>query len=460
MKRLLSQLALLSGIGLLVAPTACQATPAFARQLNAQCTACHTEYPVLNEFGRLFKVGGYTMATDQTKLPPVAFMVQAGFTHTQASVPGGAATGFHDNNNFSLNQASIFYTGRLFGPYADPLFGPTAAGFLNKIGIFYQHTYDGIGHSWAWDNAEIRYADTGSLFGKTANFGFYANNNPTMQDPWNTLPAWGFPFSSSPLAPTPAAATLIDGGVSQQVVGAGGYVLIDNKWYVDAGVYHTLGAGFQRWMGVDPAGETQIPDLAPYWRLAYTGRNEMGTSSWEIGTHGMAASTYPGRDSSAGKDQILDLGVDTQYQTTFGNNDVLGMLSWTHENQTWDASQPLALTTNGRDTLWKAAATIHLLHDKTYGVAVQYFLTDGSSDALLYGGSANGSPLSDGFVFELNWMPLNKSGGPFFWPRSNAKFTAQYILYNRFDGARSNYDGTGRNASGNNMLFLGAWIAF
>ncbi len=236
----------------------------------------------------------------------------------------------------------------------------------------------------------MRYADTGNWFGQTANYGVYVNNNPTMQDPWHTLPAWGFPFNGSPLAPTPSAATLIDGGLSQQVVGVGTYVLLNKSWYVDLGLYHTLGSGFQRWMGVDPTDETQVPGVAPYWRLAYTTRDEMGSSFWEIGTYGMAAETYPGRVTTAGKDQLIDFGFDTQYQLAVANNDLMAMLSWTHESETFSASQPLGLTSNGHDNLWKAAATLHVLHDKTYGAAIQYFVMDGSRDALLNSESADG----------------------------------------------------------------------
>ena len=392
--------------------------------------------------------------------PPFAVMLQPGFTHTQARVPGGAAPGYHENDNFALGTVSVFYAGRLFGPYAETLFGPSAAAVLNKLGIFYQHTWDGVAHHWSWDNVELRYADTTALFGQSANIGIYVNNNPTMQDPWNTLSAWGYPFKTSPLANTPAAATLIDGGLSQQVVGVGAYAFLNTTWYLDAGLYHTLGGGFQSLMGIDPTDETQVPGVAPYWRLAYSKRDEMGSKSWQIRTSGMLANTYPGRDSSAGHDQILDLGIDTQFQTVIGKNDLTAILSWTHENQWWQASQPLGLSSNAADTLWKAAATFHVLHDKTYSAAIQYFVTGGSKDAKLYAESANGSPLSDGIVLEMNWLPLAKRGGPDFWPSSSVKFSVQYIIYNRFNGGRSNLDGAGATASGNNTLFVGAWIAF
>ena len=60
----------------------------------------------------------------------------------------------------------------------------------------------------------------------------------------------------------------------------------------------------------------------------------------------------------------------------------------------------------------------------------------------------------------MHWLPLNKTTGPSFWPRSNVKFSVQYVIYNHFDGGRSNIDGAGRRAFDNNTLFVSAWIAF
>jgi hypothetical protein len=46
------------------------------------------------------------------------------------------------------------------------------------------------------------------------------NNNPTVTDVWNSIPAWSFPFVASGVAPTPQAGTLIEGGFAQQVIGS------------------------------------------------------------------------------------------------------------------------------------------------------------------------------------------------------------------------------------------------
>ena len=398
------------------------------------------------------------MSSGQTDYPPFAAMIQPSFNYTNKGQPGGAAPHFGDNSNLAFTQASIFYAGRLFGPYAETLFGPTVGSFLNKIGTFSQLTYDGVAGRLHWDNTEIRYADTATLFTQPLTYGIYANNNPGMQDPWNSTPAWGFPFSSSSLAPTPGASTLINGGLAQQVMGVGAYAMLSNSFYVDIAGYHSASAPFQRSMGIAPATETQIPDIAPYWRFAYT--KSMGNQSVEVGVFGLGASTYPGRDNTAGKDHIIDWGVDAEYQASFGKSDITGLFSWIYERDHWSASQPLGDASNSSDHLWSLKATVDYLYDKTYGGAISYFLDNGSHDALFYSDSATGSPLSDGIVLQVNYMPFNKNGGPSFWPKSNLKLSVQYVIYNRFDGARTNYDGSGRNASDNNTLYIEAWFAF
>ena len=437
--------------GSLFRPPAVVAVPSFARQTGMTCIACHTEFPILTEYGRQFKISGYTMGSGQTSLPPIAFMLLPGFTHTAKGQDGGAAPRFGDNNNFALGQASVFYAGRLFGPYTDNA-------FLNKFGTFFQATYNGVDRTFGWDNFELRYADTATVGGKSLIYGFYLNNNPSMSDPWNTTPVWGFPFSSSPLAPTPAASPLIAGGLAQQVAGLGAYVSISNTIYLEFAGYHTLGTGFQRAMGVNTDGQTQVPGVAPYWRLAYT--KTMGNNSLMLGVYGLAAATYPGRDRTAGKDRIIDFGFDAQWQAAFGKHGFTALATLIYEKQQWNASQQLELASNKSDHLWMTKLTIDYLYDSTVGGAIGYFNINGNHDPSLYSGSTQGSPLSDGLIFQLNYLPFNKKGGPSFWSKSNVKFSIQYVMYNRFDGAHSNYDGTGRNARDNNTLYFEAWIAF
>ena len=56
----------LAGV-LLFSTQSAVAVPSFARQTGISCEACHTVFPELNHFGRMFKANGYL----QTSLPQV-----------------------------------------------------------------------------------------------------------------------------------------------------------------------------------------------------------------------------------------------------------------------------------------------------------------------------------------------------------------------------------------------------
>ena len=64
-------------------------------------------------------------------------------------------------------------------------------------------------------------------------------------------------------------------------------------------------------------------------------------------------------------------------------------------------------------------------------------------------GSRTGRPDSEGITLEVD---LNA------W--RNARLALQYVTYFEFNGAHSNYDGFGRDASANNTLYLLGWLAY
>ena len=414
------------------------AVPSFARQTGLPCSACHTAYPQLTAFGREFKLNGYTFGGGDSDLPPLSAVFQPSFTHTQKSQPGGAAPHFDDNDNPALSQASVIYGGKIFG----------------NLGAFSQFTYDGVARRFAIDNTDIRYADTAKIAGADFVYGLTLNNNPTVQDLWNTTPAWRFPFASSPLAPEPAASTLIGGGLAQQVVGFGGYARWNRLVYAEITGYRTLSRRSQTVLGISPEGEDRIRGVAPYWRVAL--EHDFGDSNLSFGTFGLAADTFPGRDQSMGADHRLDLGLDGQWEYSVAPHTLGLYLRWTHERAEWTASKPLGNTDNPKDSLDSVSASVSYLYDLTYGFDLGFFSTTGGADATLYG-SRTGKPDTDRVHFQLDYLPFNKDGGPSFWTWLNPKFVLQYTMYTKFDGARSNFDGNGRNASDNDTLYLLMW---
>lgn len=434
--------ALLFGCLVVAASKEADALPSFARQTSMPCSACHTNFPELNAFGRAFKLNGYLFSSGESEWPALALMAQGGFTHTQKGQKPKPAPHFNSNDNFALNQASVFYGGIVVPDY---------------VGAFVQGTYDGVEEEFAWDNADVRFAHTTSIVGQDVAFGITANNNPTVSDLWNTTPAWSFPYSSSGLAPAPTAATLIQGGLAQEVVGLGAFSMWNDKVYLELDGYRSLSRNTLDALGPDPGDDPEVKGIAPYWRIA--GQHSWDNNYLEAGTFGLYASTYPGRDKSEGTDQTVDVGFDAQYQYSNDQHDVSLLTSFILEEHHWDASKQLGLSSSSHDSLYSFNITPSYMYDKTYGLTIGYFSIWGDKNEDLYG-TRTGSPDSNGFIFQLDWLPLNKNGGPSFWPYSNVKFSLQYTLYTEFDGSSSNYDGAGRDAADNNTLYLQTWIAF
>lgn len=421
---------------------AAQALPSFARQTGEQCAACHNGFPELTPFGRLFKLNAYTFGGGQSDLPPVSAMVVSSFTRTRADLPpGGFPSHYGPNNNFALDGGSLFYGGAI-----------TA-----NLGAFIQGTYDNIGKSFAWDNLDVRYAGRTRLFDSETILGLTVNNNPTITDVWNTTPAWGYPFLSSGIAPTPAAATAIE-AFAQQVVGVTGYTLWNRLVYAEFGAYTTLTKGMDSALGVGPAGTSSIKGLAPYWRFAI--EPKWGANTLEVGTFGFAAAIIPGRVTGFGTDHVVDIGFDAQYQYLGARDSISVQASFISENQRFSASSAIAndageTPPNSHDRLQTLHVKTTYYYDQTYGVTAGYFQAQGTADPALFPNTPN----SAGYIAELNYLPFNH-GGPSFWPWLNVKFGLQYIYYDKFDGGRTNFDGLGRNAHDNNTIFAYAWLAF
>jgi len=419
---------------LVVVSTPAQAIPAFARQMGVECTACHTAYPQLNAFGREFKLNGYTQSAGNVPwYKKFAFMTEPSFTHTESDL-SEPPEGFGDNNNFAFTQSSLFFGGKIAG----------------KVGGFVQATYDGVEKVFSWDNTDFRFADTATIKGKSLVYGVDLNNNPTVQDLWNSTPAWSYPFSASGIASTPGASTLIQ-SLGGQVAGLGAYTLWNDLVYLEVDGYRTLGDDALHALGVAPSDvSAKIDGTAPYWRVAL--QHDWGPHYLAGGTFGMAANTFPGGDRSAGSDRFTDIGLDLQYQYSIARKDIALRLSWIHEQQDLDASQQLGTATNSSNDLDTFNGNASYLYDKTWGFTAGYTDLRGDAD-LAYYGTDNGSPDSGWVTLQLDWLPYNKNGGPSLWPWFNPKLSLQYVAYNQFDGTTS-------GASDNNTLYLQAWLVF
>ena len=446
-----------------------RALPSFARQTGQPCGTCHTDFAGLTPYGRRFKINGYTNGGGQYRttlfpfddsidkqrpwVPPISMMATPGSTNLTVPQP---ADPFAPNNNITIPPLSFFWGGAI----------------TDHIGAFAQLTYDqevpavNIGanpfvHAWHWDNVDVRFADSTTLGKMNITYGITANNAPTVQDPWNTTPAWAFPYASSPFWPGfGPAAPIIDGAFAQSVGSIGGYAYINDLIYLETTVYRTLSPSAQNALGVDPTGLPGLFNAAPYWRAAF--EPHWGPHWLEVGTFGMIANVHPfvgpfnatlpsatpltpfDTSTFPQTDKFTDIGFDAQYQYQGSNFWFTLRGTYIHEQQKLDASFPLGLAANLTNELNEARAYASLAYGNDNRVVLtgQYFNTWGS-------------PLlaadTKGWIAEIAYIPFVTSFSPG-WPWFNVRIGLQYTWYEQFGG-------TSLGASDNNTLFAYIWLA-
>ncbi len=428
-------------------PSTAQAIPAFNRQTGQNCVACHAggQFPELTTYGRLFKLTGYTLG--QRAIPLSAMALGSVSKVRDTSKSANPDQDFYKDGNPIFATASLLAGGKV----------------TDNIGAFVQVTYDPYavqyddgsfhGHSNA-DNIDIRYADRFIDGQQDLIVGVTLNNNPSVTDPWNTAGAW---MQYVPV-PSPSSSQFIDGNAPYPGLGAGGnlagvtaYGFWNRSIYAELGFYRTAnGAASFMSSGLADVDTTKLSGTNPYWRLAYN--HEWGAHSLMVGTSGMVSHVYDDNidtGDASNVQRFKDVGLDAQYQYLLDPHSVTGQVAFMR-NQATD-SPANGGQTNTSNVL---RAKVTYVYRATYGGSLGFFNRSGndnpanvSTDPVV--GNLNGSPGTRGATVETFWTPIQ-----------NLRLGAQYTLYTRFNGAGSNYDGAGRNASDNNTLFLYSWLAY
>jgi hypothetical protein len=442
----LAALWLLAMAGLAVSATNAAAVPAFAAQTGEPCQACHVGGfgPQLTPFGREFKLQGYTLRTNDKSIPLSAMVVASYLRTEKAQNPPPAP--YNANDNWALDQFSLFFAG----------------GFGEHLGAFVQGTYDGIAQAWHWDNLDLRATTTVKVQKTDVTLGASLNNAPTVEDAWNTLPAWGYPYTTSTLAPGPATSPLLNGALAQTSLGMTAYAWINSEVYLEGGAYWSPSANALSSLGVDPTDPGSIKGAAPYGRVAF--QHDIGkTGTLEVGAFGLHSDIYPGLDHTTGfTDGYTDLGLDASYVDTLANTDVLSINGrLLHERQSLAAT--CALSGGDQTCVNNTLNDVHV--DASYywrdkiGFTVGAFDTTGSANPIIYAGNRTLRPDSTGVLLQLDATPWGDGKSPL-GKRFNTRVGVQYTAYTRFNGARDNWDGAGSNAADNNALRLFIWSAY
>jgi len=468
-----------------------QALPLFARQTGMACLACHTVYPELTHFGRMFKLNGYQldngkdlqMITDEGKqilalpaIPNLALFVMTSYTQLGKALPDGSIPGARSlkDGGFQFpQQVSLLWGGKI-APH---------------FGAFAQVTYDDASDTFNIDNTDLRFADVVVLPNKTPlTYGMSINNNPTVEDPWNTTPAFGFPYVPPEIFVPSLASPLINAGTAYQVAGPVFYALWNEQAYAAFGVYHYARNGDNSPGNPITGGPAPLdsatgyggfPQVAanwnPYWRLAY--EYDYDRYTFMLGTYGSYFKLSPGGAIGAplqgATNNYTDIAEDFQIQFIGEKNTATFKGTYVKEAQALNAYAAAGVS-NNTDWLSYLSTDFTYWYMRRYGFTVGYLSTQGSTDPLLYPSAPTTVTSSTGATFPVGVTNSAVSNpgtsawvGELLWaPWLNVKIDLQYISYTKFNGSKDNYDGCagvcasgGRNASNNNTLYLLMWFA-
>ena len=320
---------LASGSALLLTATPAHAVPAFARQTGLPCAMCHVGAfgPQLTQFGRAFKIGGYTQTGGEGLKSeiPLSAMALGSFNHT-AKDQQPPPQYFNTNNNFALDQASLFVAGHVGA----------------HTGAFMQFTYDGVGKVYGFDNIDIvPYTTTIDLGDNELRIGTTINNNPTVQDPYNIF-AWGYPYVGLPLIPRGGSFSLHQWDARTE------FHRLYGLWLVTTTACTSRVAstprrtrGYLRATGADYGGFGRIQGPAPYLRAAYewdwNGQEaHVGALFMHVDVNPMdpagdgayqATGTY-------GQDHYTDYAFDTNYRWVGDGTNIFNAAAiFTHEDR-------------------------------------------------------------------------------------------------------------------------------
>lgn len=430
------------------------AVPSFARQTGQSCVACHAGgmYPELTPYGRMFKLTGYTMGEHGN---PLSAMVLVGANKSQNNSDSSGNGLSPLDGQAVLDFASIFVAGKA----------------TDNIGGFAQYSYtfhdtqDTVGNwqgHFVADNFDLRYADRRVDDKRDMVWGLTLHNNPTVQDVWNSTPAWGYPYVSTTnqginnqAAGAMPAGTFVEGALAQQVAGIGGYLYWNKSIYAELTSYRTATGGWSFLSYGSNAGDTNHPltfldGNALYWRLAYT--HDWGAHNIMVGAFGLDGRTFPNDGNTnmpirnSGNTHYQDTGIDGQYQYLMAPHTVTAHVRMVQERIN---DGTLQVYSDGPATLNTRMIKGGYVYNNKYGASLAYTSVRGSADSTAYASSANLLPDSDRWTPEFFWIPLQ-----------NLRIGLQFNKFTRYMGATSNYDGNGRNPSDNNTTYAYLWLAF
>lgn len=429
-----------------LAITDANALPAFARQTGESCSQCHVGGfgPQLTPEGMAFKRDGYRETDGKAGHVPLSAMLVGSYSQQKTDLPAERIPDhFHRNNNAALQEASVFLAGRLGA----------------NVGSFTQITYNDLERKTSLDTLDLRLAADPR---PDMTLGVSINNGPGVQDPFNTLAKWRFPYTASEFTASPSYRPLLDGELEGNTYGMTAQLTYNDSLYAEAGLYDSFSKGQLDTLNVEQG--PQIHSAAPYVRAAWYYDDD--SLAWHAGALAFRAKLTDVDLQNGPEDVHTSYGVDggAQWRPTARH---LFSLSgqYLHEHQDLQATFPAGLSDDNSNSLNELHLAGSWYIDDTWGLSASWIDIYGTRDDRRYApvdGDGDylrkGLPDSTGYTVQADWTPFGKDTS---WraPWANARVGLQYQSWTRLDGASRNFDGEGRDADDEDTLLLFVWAA-
>ena len=344
-------------LGWAALPHVARAVPSFALQTGQPCATCHIGAfgPQLTAFGRAFKITGYTQTGGQgwTSNIPLSVFLLGSYTNTSHGQNPPPADHYGSNGNATVQQIAVFLGGHI-GDY---------------VGGLIQGTYNGVGRNFLLDNSDLRASYPLPVGNTDLRLGVDVNNGPTVQDPYNSTYAWGYPYVASSLAPTPAAQPLLAGGLIGNSIGVTTYAWYNRSLYVEAGGYKTYSHQLLSVTG-SAYGPGATAHVAPYARVAYEW--DWSGQSAHVGGVFLRSALNPATDTFAvdrvdGSNTYTDVALDGDYEYV-GDSQYIGTVQgiFDHEYARLTAFQATGASSQSGNTLNQARVNATFYYQQTY----------------------------------------------------------------------------------------------
>jgi hypothetical protein len=272
---------------------------------------------------------------------------------------------------------------------------------------------------------------------------------PAIDRLWMAIPSWGS------AAAVPAYRAMADAEALGEDPGSpsfdiGGYdPMWDDTKFSEIAAYGGLDRDALRVAGMRAIdGSDGASGAIPYGRLTLQRAFLDGQQNLVLGAYGTQVGVRQTAISSFGDDSYTDVAVDGTWRwiahpARSTSDTVSAHLLVLHEDESLMASHAIFgtrktddLTMFRGDASWSWGGNIVPV--------VQYFRITGSSDPVRLG-TLDGSPNSNGFIAELDYLPSGNARSPLSW--FNVRLSLQFVAYSEFDGSS-------RDAAHNNTVLL------